>query len=148
MATLLVLVIVFFVVGIHKNDQITSLDEHGVTVQDTVTGCVGLLGGSGSNPVGYRCWGTFTIDAHRYTKDIPGTALRPIGSKVPVIADPAVPGLITTASELNGEHASDGVFIVPMLLLVAFVVLAAVLTVRLRAAGHLQKKAATDRGAA
>lgn len=140
MATLAVLVVVFFVVGAHKNNQITSLEQHGVTVQDTITGCVGLLGGSGSNPVGYRCWGTFTIDGHRYTKDIPGTVLRPVGSKVSVIADSAIPGLITTASELDGEHASDGVYIVPTLLLGAFVILAGVLIVRLRAAGHFRRR--------
>ena len=95
MATLLILAVVFFVVGIHKNDQITGLEQHGVAVQATVTGCVGLLGGSGSNVAGYRCWGTFTVDGHRYTKDIPGTVLRPIGSRVPVIADSADPGLIS-----------------------------------------------------
>jgi hypothetical protein len=148
MATLLILAVVFFVVGIHKNGQITSLERHGAAVSDTVTGCVGLLGGSGSNSAGYRCWGVFTIDGHRYTKDIPGTVLRPIGSKVPVLADTADPGLITTASELNGEHASDGVFIVPALLLVAFLILAGLLAVRLRAAGRLHgQRAATARSA-
>jgi hypothetical protein len=138
MATLLTLAVVFFVVGIHKNDQITSLEHHGVAVSDTVTGCVGLLGGSGSNSAGYRCWGTFTVDGQRYTKDIPGTVLRPIGSRVPVVADSADPGLITTASELSSEHASAGVFIVPTALLAVFLILAGVLTVRFRANRRLR----------
>ena len=85
-------------------------------IEDTVVTCSGLLGGSGSNPVGYRCWGTFTVDGHRYTKDIPGNVLRTAGTKVLVIADTEDPGLITTPSLLASEHASSGVFILPAVL--------------------------------
>jgi len=132
MTTLAVLVVVFFVVGLHKNDQITSLKQHGVPVEDTVNGCSGLLGGSGSNPVGYRCWGTFTIGGRRYTKDIPGTVFRAPGSKVDAVADPDDPGLVTTVSALASEHASPGVFVVPAILLVALALFAGALVLRMR----------------
>jgi len=55
----------FFVVGASKNAQITDLREHGVPVEVTVTRCLGLLGGSGSNDAGYACRGSFTIGGHR-----------------------------------------------------------------------------------
>ena len=132
LATLATLVVVFFLVGVHKNDQINSLKQHGSVVEDTVDSCSGLLGGSGSNPVGYRCWGTFTIDGHSYTKDIPGNVFRAPGSKVAAVADPTDPGLITTVSALDSEHASAGVFIVPAVLMIALVLLTAALGYRWR----------------
>jgi hypothetical protein len=139
--TLAVLGVVFFVIGIHKNDQITSLKQQGVAVEDTVDSCSGLLGGSGSNPVGYRCWGTFTVDGHSFTKDIPGNVLRASGTKVAAIADPAEPGLITTASALDSEHASASVFIVPSALLGALLLLTAALGRRMRSAhGRLVRR--------
>jgi hypothetical protein len=136
MVTLAVLVVVFFAVGLHKNAQITSLKDHGVAVTDTARGCVGLLGGSGSNPVGYRCWGTFRIDGRAYTKDIPGTTLRAPGSKVAAVADPEDPGLVTTVSALRNEHASATVFIVPSILLAVLVLFTALLALRLRSRSH------------
>ena len=132
LAGLTVLTVILFVAGAHKNAEINGLKQHGVPVVDTVSACSGLLGGSGSNPVGYRCWGTFTIDGHSYTKDIPGNVLRTAGSKIKAIADPGVPGLVTTPSELAGEHASAGVFLLPTALLVVLVVLVGALALRQR----------------
>jgi hypothetical protein len=136
--TLAVLVVVFYVIGIHKNDQITSLKQHGVTVEDTVSGCLGELGGSGSNAAGYRCWGTYTIDGRRYSKDIPGNVLRAEGSEVPAVADPSDPGLITTVTALHDEQASASVFILPSVLLAALVLLTAALAFRIRSARAAQ----------
>lgn len=134
---LVVLVVVFFVIGIHKNAQINSLKQHGVAVEDTVDSCSGLLGGSGSNPAGYRCWGTFTINGHRYTEDIPGNVLRTPGSKVAAVADPTQPGLITTTSVLADERASASVFIVPTVLLIALLLLTGTLAMRSRSSRSL-----------
>lgn len=145
-AALAALVVVLFVVGIHKNDQINSLRQHGVPVEDTVDSCSGLLGGSGSNAAGFRCWGTFTLDRHRYTKDIPGTVLRTPGSKVAAVADPSEPGLITTVSALANEHASASVFIAPAILLAVLALLTGVLASRLREGGRRPAKGPGSKG--
>jgi hypothetical protein len=137
LAALVVIAAVLFIAGAHKNGQITGLEQHGVPIEDTVVTCSGLLGGSGSNPVGYRCWGTFTVDGHRYTKDIPGNVLRSAGAKVRVIADTEDPGLITTPSLLASEHASPGVFILPAILLGVVVGSVGVLALRRRSTGLL-----------
>jgi hypothetical protein len=134
---LAVLAVVLFVAGAHKNAQINGLKQHGVPVTDTVSACSGLLGGSGSNAAGYRCWGTFTIDGHSYSEDIPGNVLRAPGSKIQVIADPEVPGLMTTPSVLAGEHASSGVFILPAVLVAILVVLVGALALRRRSTRSL-----------
>jgi hypothetical protein len=145
-AVLAVLVVVLFLVGIHKNDQINSLKQHGVAVEDTVDSCSGLLGGSGSNAAGFRCWGTFTLGGDRYTKDIPGTVLRAPGSKVAAVADPSEPGLITTASALANEHASASVFIAPAILLAVLALLTGVLASRVRAGGRHPAKRPGSKG--
>jgi hypothetical protein len=132
------LVVVFYLIGINKNDQITSLKQHGVTVEDKVSGCLGELGGSGSNAAGYRCWGTYTIDGSRYTKDIPGNVLRATGSEVAAVADPSDPGLITTVAALDDERASASVFILPSVLLIALVLLTGVLALKTRSARRAQ----------
>jgi hypothetical protein len=145
-AVLAVLVVVLFLVGIHKNDQVNSLRQHGVAVEDTVDSCSGLLGGSGSNAAGFRCWGTFTLDGDRYTKDIPGTVFRTPGSKVAAVADPSEPGLITTVSALANEHASASVFIAPAILLAVLALLTGVFGSRLRAAGRRPARGRGSKG--
>ncbi len=134
---LAVLVVVLYVAGAHKNAQIAGLKQRGVPVVDTVSACSGLLGGSGSNPVGYRCWGTFTVDGRSYVEDIPGNVLRAPGSKIQAIADPENPGLVTTPSELAAEHASSGVFILPTVLLAILAALIAAVAIKLRSTRSL-----------
>jgi hypothetical protein len=133
LVTLAVLVVVLFVAGVHKNDQINRLRAHGVPVTVTVSGCLGLLGGSGSNPAGYACRGTFTLDGHRYSEDIPGNVLRPPGTKVEAVAVPDNPPLLSTRHAVATDRASASVFIVPAILLAVLVVLAGAVLLRRRA---------------
>jgi hypothetical protein len=131
---LLVLVVVLFVAGANKNAQINQLRNHGVAVNVTVTGCLGLLGGSGSNPAGYACTGTFTLDGHRYRESVPGNVLRPPGTKVAAVAVPGDPPLLDTHHAVANEHASLGVFAVPTILLVVLLLLIGALVLRRRGA--------------
>jgi hypothetical protein len=133
---LAVLAVVLFVAGVHKNDQINSLRTHGVPVTVTVSGCLGLLGGSGSNPAGYACRGTFTLGGHRYSEDIPGNVLRPPGTKVQAVAVPGNPPLLSTRHAVATERVSDSVFVLPAILLAVLVVLAGAVVLRRRAAGR------------
>ncbi len=129
---LAVLAVVLFVAGVHKNSQINTLRQHGVAVQVTVKGCLGLLGGSGSNPAGYACQGTFTLDGHHYRESIPGNVLRRPGTKVRAVAVAGDPPLLSTAHAVATERASASVFVVPAILFAVLVVLVGALVFRRR----------------
>ncbi|MGH9100942.1 MAG: hypothetical protein ACRDV8_12030 [Acidimicrobiales bacterium] len=100
-----------------------------------VTGCTGLLGGSGSNAAGYTCRGAFALRGLRYVATIPGLRDRPPGTTVHAITLASDPGLLATASQLSTERASAKVFLLPLLgvlMLVVVVPAAAILVARRR----------------
>ena len=146
LVALAVVAAILFVVGAHKNAQITRLRQDGVPVTVTVTGCLGLLGGSGSNPAGYACKGRFVLDGHRYLESVPGDVLRPVGTKVRAVAAAGDPPLLSTRQEVDTEHASGSVFIVPSILLAVLVGLIGVLVVRKRRSGTASAKEAAEAG--
>jgi hypothetical protein len=128
LATLAVLVVVFFVVGIEKISQINRFHHHGVNVTFTVSGCLGLLGGSGSNVAGYSCRGSFTIGGHRYDEPIPGSTFYRPGTTLRAITVPGDPALVAPSAMVAGEHTSMTVFILPAVFLgVLLLVVGAVL---------------------
>jgi hypothetical protein len=132
LAGLTALSVLLFVAGAHKNEQIDNLRQHGVPVKVTVTGCMGLLGGSGSNAAGYACKVALEMDGHRYIDSLPGDAFYQPGAVVHAVAVPGDPGLLSRAATVAGEHASGRVFILPTVLLVVVVALAGVLFIRRR----------------
>ena len=111
-----------FVAGARKNAQITALHRHGVPVVVTVTSCMGLLGGSGSNVAGYTCRGSFALHGHRYLDNIPGSRDRPPGTTLHAVTLESDPGLLTTTSQLASDRASAGVFLLPTVLVLVLVV--------------------------
>ena len=119
LVTLAVLVVVFTVAGVHKNSQINELHHDGVPVTVTVTSCLGLMGGSGSNAAGYSCSGSFTVHGTHYTESLPGSGVsQPIGSTLAAIAVPNDPALdLPEQHRLDSEHASFSVFVLPLILL-------------------------------
>jgi hypothetical protein len=129
LVTLLVLTIVFTVVGIHTNQQNDRLHNDGVPVTFTVAGCLGLLGGSGSNAAGYSCHGTYTLDGKTYAEQLPGDSFHRPGSAVPAVAVPGDPALVSPASIVATEHSSASVFVLPIILLVVLLALGAILLV-------------------
>jgi hypothetical protein len=137
LVALAVVTVVLTVAGFHKNDQINRLRQHGVPVAVTVTGCLGLLGGSGSNAAGYACRGTFTLGGHRYNEAIPGNGLRPPGTKVSAVAVAGEPPLLATSHAVATQRASVGVFVVPAILLVILAVLVALVELRRRSTRHV-----------
>ena len=126
MATLAVLAIVFTVAGIHSNDQIRRLHNQGVPVTFTVTGCLGLLGGSGSNAAGYSCRGVYTLDGVHSVESLPGSVFHRPGTKVAAIAVPGDPALVSPVSIVDAQHPSNAVFILPAILTLALLVLVGV----------------------
>jgi hypothetical protein len=123
-------VIVLFVAGIQKNAQITRLHRQGVAVEVTVSGCLGLMGGSGSNLAGYECKGTFTLDGHRFSDAIPGSTFYSPGTTLRAVAVPDDPALLSTPRDMATEHSSWRVFVLPALLLVILGLIAGAVLVK------------------
>jgi hypothetical protein len=136
LVALAVLAVVLFAVGAHKNDQITDLHQHGVPVTITVSGCRGLLGGSGSNSAGYTCRGNVTLHGHRYNEPIPDDALYAPGAKIPGVAVSGNPPLLSTAHALETEHASWNVFVAPAVLVFVLVLMVGVVVIKRRRTGR------------
>jgi len=136
LVALAVLAVVLFVAGAQKNAHITDLRQHGVPVDVTVTRCTGLLGGSGSNPVGYACRGTFAYGGHRYDVAIPGDTLYASGARLAAVTVPGDTGLFSTAATVAAEHASWKVFLLPAVLLGVLVVLVGALVLGRRHGGR------------
>ena len=113
--------LVLLVAGVQKNAQITRLHQQGVAVEATVTRCIGLMGGSGSNAAGYECTATFTLNRHRYNDAIPGNTLFAPGTSLRAVVVPGDPALLSTPRALATEHSSWRVFILPAALLVLLV---------------------------
>lgn len=137
LAVLATLVVVFFLAGLHKNAQISSLRQHGVTVDIKVTRCVGLIGGSGSNATGYSCRGTLTVNGQRHDEAIPGTAFLSPGQELRVVTVPGDPALLAPVRTVDHEHTSWTVFLVPAILLVGLLALIALLVVVPRRRGRV-----------
>lgn len=129
---LLVAAGVLFAAGASHDAQVAALRRHGVRVTVTVTGCLGQLGGSGSNAAGETCRGVYTVAGHRYQAVLPGTATRVPGQRLVGIADPDDPRVLTTPARLAGEHAGAGVYVLPAVLLALGLAGAASLAVRWR----------------
>ncbi len=126
-------VVLLFVAGFEKNAQIARLRHQGVPVELKVTGCLGLMGGSGSNLAGYDCMGTFSLDGHLYSEAIPGSVLRSPGTRLRGIAVPGDPALVSTPRTMAREQASWRVFVLPTVLCLALgLILTAVATKRAR----------------
>ena len=126
------LVVVFAVVGVHKNHQIDELHDQGVAVNVTITSCQGLLGGSGSNGAGYACRGSYELGGRHYDEQLPGTALHAPGTVIRAVAVPADPALVSPVSVVDSEHSSASVFILPAVLFAVLVALVVVLLLRRR----------------
>jgi hypothetical protein len=136
LATLAVLAVVFTIVGVHTNQQDDRLHHDGVPVTFTVTGCLGLLGGSGSNAAGYSCHGTYSLQGRSYHEQLPGNSFHRPGSTVAAIAVPGDPALVSPASIVADEHSSAGVFVLPAILGAVLVLLVALLLVLRRRHAH------------
>ena len=116
LTALLAVAAALFIAGERKNAQIAALRTGGIPVQMAVTGCIGLMGGSGSNPVGYRCRGTYLVDGHRYSAGVPGSGIHSPGALVAALAAQSDPALVSSAHLVAGEHQSWKVYAVPSLL--------------------------------
>jgi hypothetical protein len=127
-----VVVVVSFISGTNDNARIERLKTHGVAVVVTVTSCAGNLGGSGSNASSYTCRGSYRVDGARYVEVIGSkSTLSPTGSSVRGVADPSRPSTVELASAVKRSSTSDSVYVVPSVLALLVLVLAALFYRRL-----------------
>ncbi len=127
LVALVVSIVALTVAGVEKNDQVNQLRHHGVVVEATVAGCIGLMGGSGSNLAGYSCRASFTLDGHRYDESLAGNPTPVTGAKFRAVTVPGDPALLATVAAVAGEQASWRVFILPGVLLIVLALTTAAL---------------------
>jgi hypothetical protein len=133
LTALVVLAVVLLAAGLHTNSQINRLHHQGVPVSVTVTGCSGLIGGSGSQNAGYVCTGTYVVDGTRYVQTIPGTAVfYRDGTTFQGVVVPSDPKLLSTPAQVAAQHASARVFLLPAVLVLIAVAWGAALVIRRR----------------
>jgi hypothetical protein len=134
LVALAVVAVVLLVAGVQKNNQADALEHHGVAVEVRVSGCSGLLGGSGSNAAGYRCQGSYTFAGRHYERDIPGNALLAPGTIIRGVVTPGDPGLISTPAMVAAQRSSWRVYLAPTILFAALAIaLVTVVLLRRRA---------------
>ncbi|HET6793277.1 MAG TPA: hypothetical protein VFH45_02470 [Acidimicrobiales bacterium] len=102
-----------FYAGARKNDRVTRLHHYGVPVAITVSGCRGLMGGSGSNLAGYECSGSFVLDGHRYDATVPDGNVHATGSQVRAVSLPDDPTVLSTPWAAARRHPSATVYLAP-----------------------------------
>ncbi len=129
---IVVVAAVLLVAGVRKNEQIDSLKAHPAPVDLTVTNCLGLMGGSGSNAAGYECTGTYVFEGRHYTEGVPGLVFHPAGTTVSGIVSASDPGLFSTAQTVAHEQASPARVLLPAIVLVVTLAGGAWLLVRIR----------------
>jgi len=102
--------------GLHQRAQANDLEAHGVHALMTVTGCVGLLGGSGSNAAGYACRGTYRYRGVTYAQAVPGNIRRAPGSMVQVVIASDDPELVSAPGTVALHRSLASLVVIPSLL--------------------------------
>ena len=141
---LTVIGVILLIAGIRSNDQANALRHRGVPVTVTVTGCLELMGGTGSQGAGYSCTGTYALDGRQYRQEIPGITFHAVGSSVAGVADPGDPKLLSTPAQLAHQHASWRVFLLPAILLLVVAVVTGLLLLRRSKSARAQGMGAGD----
>ncbi|HUX04084.1 MAG TPA: hypothetical protein VMV53_04170 [Acidimicrobiales bacterium] len=104
-------IVVAFVSATNDNARIERMRANGIPVTVTVAGCVGSLGGSGSNIVGYTCQGDYRVGGTAYHEIIGSmTTLAAPGTLVRAVADPTQHSSVVLASAARTATASPKVY--------------------------------------
>ncbi len=135
LVAIVIVAAVLLVAGIRKNDQIDSLKADPVPVDLTISHCLALMGGSGSNAAGYECTGTYTFRGQHYSEGVPGSVLYSPGATVHGIVANSDPGLFSTAQTVDSERSSPARVLLPSALLFVTLGCAGWLLVRYRRRG-------------
>ena len=119
-ALLVASVVVLSVSASHQNGQLTTLRHHGVPVEVTVTGCLGISSGVGMGIEYWQCRGSYTLGGQSYQEVLRGSrTLLEAGQQIPAVAVPGQPALVTTASAVGKSRSAWTPYVAPALLGVA-----------------------------
>jgi hypothetical protein len=100
-----------------QNSRLDQLRHQGVPVEATVTGCLGISSGIGMGVEYWECRGSYVLDGHHYNEVIGGSrAHLQDGEKVPAIAVPGHPTLLSTATGVAKKSSSWTPYITSMIL--------------------------------
>jgi hypothetical protein len=109
---LIALTVATAVSAANQNARATKLQNHGVPVDVTVTGCVGVSSGIAQAIQYYQCRGSYTLDGQQYNEVIGGVrSARPEGEIVHAVAAREDPALVSTVGS-----AKKGSYVVPIVL--------------------------------
>jgi len=117
--------VVSFISATNDNARINRMKDHGIPVVVTVSTCIGNLGGSGSNASSYTCTGVYAARDTSYHEVIGAmSSFVTPGTRVRAVADPGRPSTVELASAVASSKASNGAYVVPSLLALAFLAVA------------------------
>jgi hypothetical protein len=104
---LLAATVILAIAAYDQNNHRTELKRHGVAVQATVTGCLGLASGSGATIYSYSCRARYDLQGRTYEAVIKGTnSLYPVGQTLSAVAVPGRPSLLSTSAAARKESAT------------------------------------------
>jgi hypothetical protein len=112
----------------HESTRATRLQQHGVPVTATVSGCSGISSGIAMAIEYWECRGTYSLGGHQYNAVIRGSRahLSP-GQTVAAVAVPGEPALLSTAAAAARKHSPWSTYVISIILGVAAVSLAVLL---------------------
>jgi hypothetical protein len=109
----------------HRNDQITRLQQSGVPVRATVTGCLAITSGIGMGVEFYQCNGAYSLGGHEYNEVIGGSRTHlQTGQTLAAVVDPGRPTVIWDAAALARQHTSWTDYIPPAALTLVVILVA------------------------
>lgn len=132
---LVAMVVALTVAGADQNRTATRLRDHGVPVEATVSGCVGIGSGIAQAVNYYQCRAAYALGGHTFDAVLGGDRTDlPVGDHLQAVAVPGDPGLLATAVSAAREHTSWTPYLAPLILAAVTVVFVVVLLVRRRRA--------------
>jgi hypothetical protein len=137
-----VLLVVGFISASNDQARISRLRSSGIPVTVTVAGCIGNLGGSGSNGAGYTCHGSYVVQGRTYHEVIGGEAAYvETGRRLSGVADPSQPSTVVLANSVAQPSSSTGSYVLLVLLTVAYLALLGYVAFRVL---HARREPATS----
>lgn len=125
LAVFAVVLVVNFLSVASDNSRIDRMKSHGISVNVTVTGCIGNIGGSGSNVSGYTCRGDYSLGGITYHEVIGSlSTLAASGTTVQGTVDPTRHSTVELSSAVKSSKVSSSGYVAPGLLSIVLVGLA------------------------
>jgi hypothetical protein len=119
----------------HHQSRTQRLHDHGVPVTITVTGCLGLVSGTGITPSTYICHGSFTLDGRRYDEPIHESPdLLTVGHHFAGVDDAGSPSDLTLAGSVGSAQSTWQIYANTVWLAIASLVVAGIGLLLLRRA--------------